>query len=46
LWVLAAGREKKVVGDVRLDGSVLSTPVAANGVLYVMTSRTLYAAKK
>jgi outer membrane protein assembly factor BamB len=45
LWVLAAGREKKVVGDVRVDSSVLSTPVAANGVLYVMTSRTLYAAK-
>jgi alcohol dehydrogenase (cytochrome c) len=46
LWVLAAGRQKQVLGDVELNGSALSTPVAANGVLYVMTARSLYAARQ
>jgi outer membrane protein assembly factor BamB len=46
LWVLSAGREKNVLADLRMDGAVLSTPVAANGVLYVMTSHTLVAAQQ
>ena len=45
LWVLAAGREKKVITDLTLTGAMQSTPVAANGVLYIMTSRTLFAAE-
>lgn len=45
LWVLAAGREKKVIADNTITGAVQSTPVAANGVLYIMTDRTLYAAE-
>ncbi len=42
-WVLAAGREKKVIGTVQLDSPTSSTPVAANGVLYVTTMEKLYA---
>lgn len=44
-WVLAAGREKRVVSSVRLDDAVISTAVAANGVLYVGTMSRLYAVK-
>ena len=43
LVVLAAGRELNVLGQIKLDGPIYSTPVAANGVLYVMTDKTLYA---
>jgi len=46
LWVLAAGREKKVLATVELDSAISATPVAANGVLYVATHRTLYAVRK
>jgi outer membrane protein assembly factor BamB len=45
-WVLAAGREKKVISMVKLDSNTSSTPVAANGVLYVATMRKLYALQK
>ena len=41
--VLAAGRHKRVLSTVQLDSPMTSTPAAANGVLYVATSRTLYA---
>lgn len=43
LWVLAAGKKKKVLGRIRLGGPVRSSPVAANGALYVATRRWLYA---
>jgi len=43
LWVLAAGREPKVLGIVRLGTPMWCTPVAANGVLYVATQRDLWA---
>ena len=45
-WVLAAGREKKVLSEVRLDSAAAATPVAANGVLYVTTMKKLYALQK
>ena len=45
-WVLAASREKKIVGMVELDSAMGGTPTAANGVLYVATMRKLYALKK
>ena len=45
-WVLAAGREKRVLAQVDLDSPMSSTPVAANGVLYVATFKQLYALKK
>jgi outer membrane protein assembly factor BamB len=45
-WVLAAGRQLEVLSSIRLDAPVMSTAVAANGVLYVSTMDTLYALKQ
>ena len=45
-WVLAAGRQRKVLSTIRLDAPVFSTAVAANGALYVSTMDTLYALKQ
>jgi outer membrane protein assembly factor BamB len=45
-WILAAGREKKVLSTVGLDSPTSSTPIAANGVLYVATMTKLYALQK
>lgn len=41
--VLAATKELKVISEVNLDASVYSTPVVANGVLYVGTQTHLFA---
>lgn len=46
LWVLAAGKELKVINRIRTSDGIFSTPTAANGVLYVMTNRHLYAVGK
>jgi len=43
LCVLAASREKKVLGSARFDSPISTTPTAANGVLYISTMSTLYA---
>ncbi len=45
-WVLAASRNKRVISSIDLDSPMHSTPVAANGVLYVATMKKLYAVKK
>jgi len=45
-WVLAAGREKKVISTVTLDSGIPAAPVAANGVLYVKSMKKLYALQK
>jgi len=45
-WIMAAGREKKVLSTIQMDTPVAGTPTAANGVLYVTTMRKLYALKK
>lgn len=42
-WVLAAGRELRVLSSIRLDAPVHGTAVAANGTLYVGTMTRLYA---
>lgn len=43
-WILAAGREKRVLGRVKLD-SDFSGMAAAHGTLYVASHRFLYAVK-
>jgi len=45
-WILADDRQKKVLHSVRLDSPIHSTPVAANGVLYISTLERLYAIKQ
>jgi len=45
-WVLAAGKELRVLSSIRLDGAVISTPVAANGTLYVGTMPRLFALQR
>ena len=41
--VLAAGRQKKLLAEVRLGSQVRSTPAVADGVLYVASQRYLWA---
>jgi len=43
LWVLAAGKQKKVLSEIRLGSPCWCTPVAANGVLFVASQRFLWA---
>jgi outer membrane protein assembly factor BamB len=45
-WVLAAGKELRVLGSIDMDSAVSASPAAANGVLYVGTMTRLYAVKK
>ena len=44
-WVLAAGRQKRILGHVHLDQPLIGSPVAANGTLYVSTLTRLYAVR-
>ena len=44
-WILNEGKELNVLYSVELDRPIHSTPVAANGVLYVATMNKLYAIK-
>ena len=46
LTVLAAGREKKHLADVKLGSAVWSVPVAANGTLFVASQRNLWAVQQ
>jgi outer membrane protein assembly factor BamB len=41
--IFAHGKTRKVVGQIEMGESVLSTPVSANGVLYVLAKSNLYA---
>jgi outer membrane protein assembly factor BamB len=43
LVIFAAAREKKILAEVAFSGAIYSTPVAANGILYVTTPTHLYA---
>ncbi len=43
LTVLKAGREMEVLAEIGFGNVIYSTPVAANGTLYVMTRSHLYA---
>jgi outer membrane protein assembly factor BamB len=46
LLVLAAGKEEKLLANIRLGTPVYCTPVVANGVLYVASQHYLWAVKQ
>ena len=41
--VMQAGKEKKLLAEINMGSSVYSTPVPANGVLYIATRNQLFA---
>ncbi len=41
--VLQAGKEKKLIGEMNMGSSVYSTPVPANGALFIMNRNQLFA---
>ncbi len=43
LWVLEHGKQLKVLSRITMRDRIFTTPVAANGVLYIATFRELYA---
>jgi outer membrane protein assembly factor BamB len=43
ILIFQAGKEMKLLGKRDMENTVYSTPVAANGILYVMTKSRLYA---
>lgn len=43
LWTFAESKDLNVLGKTKLDSAISASPVAANGVLYVMTQHWLYA---
>jgi outer membrane protein assembly factor BamB len=46
LWVLSAGKELKVIGRVPVSDAICCTPTAANGTLFVITNKHLYAVER
>jgi outer membrane protein assembly factor BamB len=46
LTVLAAGRQRRHLADIKLGSQVWSVPSAANGVLYVASQRNLFAVEE
>jgi outer membrane protein assembly factor BamB len=38
LWVLAAGKELKILGHITLGGKVYASPIVAHGTLYIATT--------
>jgi outer membrane protein assembly factor BamB len=43
ITIFSHGRHKHIINIVKMDGAVYTTPVAANGVLYIATKSRLYA---
>jgi outer membrane protein assembly factor BamB len=46
VFVFQHGKTMKMLGENVMDGAVRATPIAANGVLFVMTENKLYAIKQ
>jgi outer membrane protein assembly factor BamB len=46
LWILAAGRELKVLDRIALGGHIYATPVALDGILYISSQNFLWALGK
>jgi outer membrane protein assembly factor BamB len=46
VWVFAAGRAKKVLARISMDGAIHGSLTAANGTLYLATMARLYAIAK
>ena len=44
-YIMAAGREPKLLSTIRMSAPIYSTPVVANRVLYVASNRYLWAAQ-
>jgi len=42
-WIFQAGKEKKVLAEIRMPDKIYASATAANGVLYIPTFRFLYA---
>ncbi len=43
VYIFAHGKEKKLLGKMEMDQAIKSTPVAVNGVLYLMSETNLFA---
>ncbi|HZU35952.1 MAG TPA: PQQ-binding-like beta-propeller repeat protein [Gemmataceae bacterium] len=46
MTIFEAGKNKKVLNEIDMGATIRATPVAADGILYVMTENRLYAIKK
>ncbi|MFL5339390.1 MAG: PQQ-binding-like beta-propeller repeat protein [Gemmataceae bacterium] len=46
VWVFRSGREKRLLAKVEMEQPIRTTPIAAHGVLYIMTESNLYAIEK
>jgi outer membrane protein assembly factor BamB len=44
--ILQEGKVKKVIAEINMGSSVYSTPVPANGALYIVNRNQLYALKE
>lgn len=45
-YILSAGKEPKIISKIRLGSPVCSTPIAANGTVYVASQKYLWAVGK
>jgi len=45
-WIIEQGKKRNVMNSVQLDSPIHTTPVAANGVLYISTMSKLYAVEE
>ncbi|MCK4960468.1 MAG: PQQ-binding-like beta-propeller repeat protein [Planctomycetes bacterium] len=44
--IFAAQKQKRIIAEIDFDGQIATTPTAANGTLYVATTKNLYAIKQ